>query len=166
MIERRSDAPFVIRPAGPADAARITRLIEELADYEKLRHACAASPDALGEQLFGAVPRAEVLLADVGGETVAFALFFFTFSTFACAPSLYLEDFFVRPEHRRRGIGGALLRRMARRAVDEGCRRMEWAVLDWNQPAIDFYRKLGAGPMDEWTTFRLTGDALARLASP
>lgn len=164
MNDHRQALDCVIRPARPEDVGCITSLVRELADYEKLRDICRVSADALNTHLFGPGPHAEVLLADSGAETVAFALYFHTFSTFECAPSLYLEDLFVRPAHRRCGIGCALLRRLAELALERGCRRMEWAVLDWNRPAIDFYARLGAEPLDEWTTFRLTGEALTRLA--
>lgn len=139
-------------------------MIRELAEYERLSHVCRAEPDRLEAQLFGASPRAEVALADWEGRPAGFALFFHTFSTFECAPSLYLEDLFVRPPFRRRGIGRALLRHLAALAVERGCRRMEWAVLDWNRSAIEFYFQLGAKAMDEWTVYRLDGEALERVA--
>jgi len=155
-----------IRPAGEGDVPVILALIRGLAEYEKARpEDLPVDEAALRESLFGAQPAAEVLLADVEGETAGFALFFHNFSTWQGRRGLYLEDLFVRPEMRGRGIGQALLRELARIAADRGCARMEWAVLDWNTPAIDFYASLGAVPMDEWTVFRLTAPAIARLAN-
>ena len=155
-----------IRPAGEDDVPVILALIRGLAEYEKARpEDLPVDEAALRESLFGAQPAAEVLLADVEGETAGFALFFHNFSTWQGRRGLYLEDLFVRPEMRGRGIGQALLRELARIAADRGCARMEWAVLDWNTPAIDFYASLGAVPMDEWTVFRLTAPAIARLAN-
>ena len=155
-----------IRPAGEGDVPVILALIRGLAEYEKARpEDLPVDEAALRESLFGAQPAAEVLLADVEGETAGFALFFHNFSTWQGRRGLYLEDLFVRPEMRGRGIGQALLRELARIATDRGCARMEWAVLDWNTPAIDFYASLGAVPMDEWTVFRLTAPAIARLAN-
>lgn len=131
-----------------------------------LRPAAAAdTPLILAQALFGARPAAEVVIAEVGGEPAGFALFFTSFSTFLGQPGLYLEDLFVRPAFRRRGIGEALLARLAQLAAERGGGRLEWSVLDWNQPAIDFYRRLGAEPMNDWTVFRLTGPALAQLAA-
>jgi len=164
MQEREKPPSPCIRPASPEDSGRIVEMIRELADYERLTHVCRAEPVRLAEHLCGASRHAEVVLADWEGSPAAFALFFHTFSTFECAPSLYLEDLFVRPPFRRRGIGRALLRHLAGLAVDRGCRRMEWAVLDWNQSAVDFYLELGARAMDEWTVFRLDGEALRRMA--
>ena len=152
-----------IRPARPADADLIVNPIQELAEYERLRSTCRANAETLKAHLFGAAPCAEVVLAEVDAKPAGFALFFPTFSTFECAPSLYLEDLFVRPAFRRLGIGKGLLEHLASLAVARGCRRMEWAVLDWNQPAIAFYQDLGARPMDEWTVFRLDGEALEAL---
>ena len=159
-----------IRPARAADAGLIVNLIQELAVYERLRSSCRADARTLKAHLFGAAPCAEVVLAEANGVDVdwapaGFALFFLTFSTFECAPSLYLEDLFVRPEFRRRGIGKGLLAHLASLALARGCRRMEWAVLDWNRPALDFYRDLGARPLDEWTVYRLDGEALEALGN-
>lgn len=154
-----------IRPALPADSATIHSLILELAEYERLTHAVQATADDLHRCLFGPRPYAEALIAEHDGQPVGFALFFHNFSTFRGSPGLYLEDLFVRPEHRGLGLGKALLTSLARIAVERGCARMEWAVLDWNQPAIGFYQSLGARPMDEWTIYRLDGDSLARLGS-
>lgn len=154
-----------IRAAEPADVADIHRLVLELADYEKLTHEVTGTPADLLRHLFDPQPFAHALMAHVDGEIAGFALYFPTYSTFLCRPGLYLEDLYVRLEFRRRGIGRALLVELARRAVAMGCGRLEWAVLDWNAPSIEFYKGLGARPQDEWTTFRLTGDALTRLAA-
>jgi GNAT superfamily N-acetyltransferase len=153
-----------IRPAMESDVPQILEMILALAEYEKLSHTVVASEDALRRSLFGSTPAAEVLLAFDGAECSGFALFFPNYSTFLARPGLYLEDLFVKPQARGRGIGRALLTALAAIARQRGYGRMEWSVLDWNDPAIGFYKKLGAMPMDEWTTFRLTGDALARLA--
>ena len=154
----------MIRSATPKDTKIIAQLIRSLADYEKLSHVVQLDENRLREHLFGPRPYAEVLLAEEAGEVVGFALFFHNYSTFLGMPGIYLEDLFVRPESRRHGHGKALLAALARLAIDRGCSRLEWAVLDWNTPAMDFYRSLGAVPMDDWTTYRLTGDALASLA--
>ena len=153
-----------IRAATPADAPVILELIRGLAEYEKLAHECVATEAALRETLFGARPQAEVLLAEEGALAQGFALFFHNYSTFLARRGLYLEDLFVRPEARGRGIGKALLTRLARVAVERGCGRLEWSVLDWNSDAIRFYRSLGAVPMEEWTVYRVTGSALEALA--
>ena len=154
-----------IRPATETDLPIILSLIGELAEYEREPNAVVATEAGLREVLFGAKPSAEVLLGLEEGEPVGFAAFFHNFSTWLGRPGLYLEDLFVRPEKRGKGYGRALLERLAQIAKDRGCGRMEWAVLDWIEPAIQFYRKLGAQPMDEWTVFRLTGDGIAKLAS-
>jgi len=159
-----SQAAATLRPAGPDDAATIVDLIRELAAYEKLEDQARATPDDIRRHLFGDHPAAEVVLAEVDGQTVGFALFFPTFSTFRGQPGLYLEDLFVRPEHRGRGIGKALLAHLAGLAVGRGCGRVEWAVLDWNGPSIRFYLSLGAVPMDDWTVYRLAEASLADLA--
>jgi GNAT superfamily N-acetyltransferase len=153
-----------IRDATAEDVAAIHGLIGELADYEKLRHEFVGPVDDLAAHLFGEPRFAHALVADVGGVVRGFALYFFNYSTFLCRPGIYLEDLYVQPAMRRRGIGLQLLTELARRAVARRCGRLEWAVLDWNAPSIAFYRQLGAKPMQEWTTFRLTGDALTRLA--
>jgi GNAT superfamily N-acetyltransferase len=156
--------PITIRPATREDVPRVLEFIRDLARYERLEHEVSASEDQLREALFGERRYAEVLFACSGGEPVGFALFFHNFSTFKGRPGIYLEDLFVRPQARGRGIGRLLLAHLARTALERGCARLEWAVLDWNAPSIAFYRSVGAVPMDEWTIFRLTGDALASLA--
>jgi GNAT superfamily N-acetyltransferase len=153
-----------IRPATARDVPTILAHIRGLAEYERLAHEVRATDEGLREALFGPVPGAEVLLAEVNGQPAGFALFFHNFSTFLGQRGLYLEDLFVRPEHRGHGIGRRLLAELAALAVSRRCGRLEWAVLDWNAPAIGFYTSLGAVPMDEWTTFRLTGDGLVALA--
>ena len=155
---------FQIRPATEADIPVILGLIRDLATYERAPDAVVATEVGLREVLFGAKPSAEVLLALENAEPVGFAVFFHNFSTWLGRPGLYLEDLFVRPEKRGKGYGRALLERLARIAQERGCGRMEWAVLDWNDPAIQFYRKLGAQPMDEWTVFRLTAEGIGKLA--
>jgi GNAT superfamily N-acetyltransferase len=154
----------MIRSATPEDIPTIARLIRALADYEKLSHEVLLDEAALRGHLFGERPHAEVLLAEEAGVVVGFALFFHNYSTFVGKPGIYLEDLFVEPAHRGRGHGKALLIELAQIAVRRGCGRLEWAALDWNEPAIGFYHSLGARAMDEWTTFRLTGEALHRLA--
>ncbi len=154
-----------IRPATVEDVALVARLIRELAEYERLADAAVASEADLREQLFGERPAAEVLVAEADGEPAGFALFFHTFSTFLGKRGLYLEDLFVRPAFRGLGLGRHLMAALARIAVQRGCGRFEWSVLDWNEPAIGFYRALGASGMDEWTVQRLQGEALRALAS-
>lgn len=156
---------LVIRPAAPDDAALVLRFVRELASYERLSHLVTATEESLREALFGARPGAEVALAFEAGAAVGFAVYFHTFSTFLGKPGLWLEDIFVLPEHRRKGYGRALLLHVARIAVARGCGRFEWTALDWNTPAWDFYRSVGAQPLEEWTIFRVTGDALAKLGS-
>lgn len=155
----------IVRAATTDDVSLIRSLIEGLADYERLRHECVATDDLLRASLFGPRPYAEVVIAEREGEPVGFALFFHNFSTFLARPGIYLEDLYVRPEHRGHGIGRALLRHLAQLAVERECGRLEWSVLDWNEDAIGFYRKLGARPQDEWTVYRVTGDALTQLAT-
>ena len=154
-----------IRPATDDDVPLIRQLIGELADYERLADAAVATDDSLREQLFGAQPAAEVLIGEVDGEAAGFALFFHNFSTFLGKRGLYLEDLFVRPAFRGSGLGRHLMASLARIAVQRDCGRFEWSVLDWNAPAIGFYRTLGAVGMDEWTVQRLEGEALHALAS-
>ena len=152
-------------PAAADDVALLLRLIRALAEYERMSDQVVATEADLHDALFGARPVAEAVIASVGAEPVGFALWFYNYSTFLGRPGLYLEDLFVLPDWRGRGIGRALLQHLARVAVERGCGRMEWSVLDWNEPAIGFYRRLGAQAMNEWTVYRLTGDALARLAA-
>ncbi|HAY08165.1 MAG TPA: GNAT family N-acetyltransferase [Hyphomonas sp.] len=154
-----------IRFADRSDTATILRFIRALAAYEKLEHECFADEEGLRTYLFGPRPYAEVLLIEEDGEAHGFALFFPNFSTFLAKPGIYLEDLFVDPAQRGKGYGKALLVKLAEIAVKRGCGRLEWSVLDWNQPSIDFYLSLGARPMDEWTIYRLDGDALSGLAS-
>jgi len=154
-----------IRPAVATDAPLIAALIHELADYERLADQCVATPAALAVSLFGAKPHAECVIAELGGAAVGFALFFHNYSTFLARPGLYLEDLFVRPAARGHGVGRALLAHLAALAVQRGCGRFEWSVLDWNAPAIAFYESLGAKAQSEWTIYRVTGDALTSLAA-
>ena len=153
----------MIRSALPGDTPAIFDLIRRLAEYERLLDACVLTPERLREHLFGPRPFAEALVAEEPEGVVGFSLFFHNYSTFVGRPGLYLEDLFVLPEHRGRGHGKALLREVARLAVERGCGRLEWSVLDWNEPSIGFYRSLGAVPLEDWTVFRLTGEALAEL---
>jgi len=161
---RRSLA-FRIRPATEADVPVILGFIRDLTAYEKLLPAVTATEDTLRASLFGARPAAEVVIACVGDDPAGFALFFQSFSTFVGRPGLYLEDLFVLPQWRGRGLGRRLLAHLARIAVERNYGRMEWSVLDWNEPALAVYRRVGATPMEEWTVQRLTGDALQALAS-
>lgn len=154
-----------IRPASAADVPLILTLIRDLAAYEKLEHEVVATEEQLRENLFGAQPQAEVLIAEWNGEAAGFALFFHNFSTFLGRRGLYLEDLFVREQHRGKGIGKALLIRLAGIAVERGCGRFEWAVLDWNTPAKEFYESLGASRVPEWEIYRVTGEALRVLAA-
>jgi GNAT superfamily N-acetyltransferase len=158
-------AQIEIAAATEADVPMILEMIRGLAEYEKLLHLVTADERQIRETLFGMRPAAEVLLAFQGSECVGFALFFPNYSTFLAKPGIYLEDLFVKPHARGQGAGAALLKELARIAKSRGCGRVEWSVLDWNEPSIAFYRKLGAVPQNEWTTFRLTGEALDRLAS-
>src|ERR1700745_599992 len=153
-----------IRTATPEDVPIILQLIHDLATYDRARAEVAAAEEQLNQVLFGPRPPAEVVLALEGNAPVGFAVFFHNFSTWLGRPGLYLEDLFVKPEERGKGYGRALLVHLAGIARDRGCGRMEWAVLDWNEPAIQFYRKLGAKPNDEWTVYRLTADGIAQLA--
>ena len=152
-----------IRSATAADVSDILGLIRELAEYERLLDQVVADEAGLHRALFGDRPYVEALVATVGAETVGFALFFHNFSTFLGKPGMYLEDLYVRPAFRGRGLGKALLTRVAQIAVDRDCGRMEWSVLDWNEPSIRFYESLGAKPLTDWTAYRLTGEALRGL---
>jgi GNAT superfamily N-acetyltransferase len=154
---------LAIRPATAADVPVIADLIRGLARYEKLDQDVTMTEALLAKNLFGPRPYAETLIAEDGGQPIAFALFFHNFSTFLARPGIYLEDLFVVPEQRGHGVGRALLRELARIAVERDCGRLEWSVLDWNQDAIGFYERLGATPNSEWTVYRLTGEALAEL---
>lgn len=154
-----------IRPARPDDLPLIARLIRALADYEKLLHEVRFDEAELGRHLFGTRPHAEVVIGEIGNEPKGFALFFHNFSTFEGKPGIYLEDLFVEPGARGHGLGKALLAHLAALAVERGCARLEWSVLDWNAPAIEFYTALGARMMDEWTVMRVDGAALDSLAA-
>ena len=153
-----------LRFAQADDTPVILKFIRGLAEYEKLSHECVATEDSLRGTLFGPQPYAEVLLIEEDGAAHGCALFFHNYSTFLAKPGIYLEDLFVDPAQRGKGYGKALLVKLAEIAVDRGCGRLEWSVLDWNQPSIDFYLSLGAKPMDEWTVYRVDGDALETLA--
>jgi GNAT superfamily N-acetyltransferase len=156
---------FTIRPATEKDAPVILSLIKGLAEYEKLSHEVFATEKLLRDTLFGAHPVAEVILGDFEGEPVSFALFFHNYSTFLGLPGIYLEDLFVKPEMRRKGFGKVMLAYVANLAKERQCGRLEWSVLDWNEPAWKFYKSIGAVPMDEWTVHRVTGDGISRLAA-
>lgn len=154
---------LTLRFARREDVALLLSFIRELAVYEKLEHEVVATESALETSLFGSRPAAEALVATLDGVEVGFAIFFHNFSTFLGKPGLYLEDLFVRPQARGRGVGLAVMQALARLAIERGCGRFEWWVLDWNEPALEFYRRLGAQPMKEWTVQRLTGSALVDL---
>jgi GNAT superfamily N-acetyltransferase len=164
--------PSALRPATPADVPFILALIRELAEYEREPNAVVATEALLHRHLFGEgvevagrrTPINECLLAELDGVPQGFAFFFMNFSTWTGRPGVYLEDLFVRPAARGKGLGLALMKRLARIALDRGCSRLQWSVLDWNEPAINFYKRLGAEPVNEWTVWRLTGEALERLA--
>ncbi len=157
-------AGLAIRPAQRADLDLIFAFIRELAEYEQMLDQVNATPGDIERALFGPDPRTFCDIAEWDGEAAGFALWFYNFSTFRGRHGIYLEDLFVRPALRNKGVGKALLANLAKRAVTEGCARVEWWVLDWNDPSIKFYESLGAIPMEEWTVFRLTGEALKRLA--
>jgi GNAT superfamily N-acetyltransferase len=156
---------LLLREATEADVPLVLKFIRDLAEYEKLSHTVVATEEAVRSTLFGPKPYAEVILAEWKGAPAGFALFFHNYSTFLAKPGLYLEDLFVEPQLRGNGIGKALLRRLAQIAVERDCGRMEWAVLDWNEPSIAFYKSLGAVPMSDWIINRLTGDTLKALAA-
>ena len=155
---------FRIDPARPDDVDAIVALVRELAEFERLLHEVRVQPDELREHLFGPRPYCDAALVRVGEEVAGFALWFHNYSTFMGRPGVYLEDLYVRPAYRGHGLGEALLRHVAGIAVARGRGRFEWSVLDWNQRAIGFYRSMGAVPMDEWTVYRVSGDALLQLA--
>ena len=159
-----SDPRLKIQPAEKKDVRLILSFIRELAEYERLAHEVVATEEILNETLFGGRPSAEVVFALYDGQPVGYALFFHSFSTFLGRPGIYLEDLYVRPAVRGKGIGKALLLHLAQLAVERKCGRLEWAVLNWNEPSIGFYKNLGARPMDEWTVYRLAGGALKRLS--
>jgi GNAT superfamily N-acetyltransferase len=160
------DALPRLRPARPDDAPALVGLIRELAEFERLLHLVEVTPAQLAQHLFGARPAAEAVVAEHDGALVGFALFFTNFSTFLGRPGLYLEDLYVQPAHRGRGLGRALLSHLGALAHARGCGRFEWSVLDWNEDAIRFYRQMGASVLPDWRICRLTGDALARFADP
>ena len=157
-------ATHTLRPATPADVPDLLRLIHELAIYEKLEHMAVGTPEAMHESLFGKRPACEAVMLEVGGRSVGFALYFFTFSTFLCKPGLYLEDLFVEPAHRGTGYGKALLKHLARICVERGYGRFEWRVLDWNEPSIRFYESLGAKILPEWELVRMVEPEFRALA--
>ena len=153
-----------IRKATAEDASTVLNFIKGLAEYEKLFSEVTATEEQLRKTLFAGNPKAECLLGFADGKPVAFAIYFYNYSTFLAKYGLYLEDLFVLPEERGKGYGTAMLKHLARIAVEQDCGRFEWSVLDWNEPAIKFYKNLGAKPLEDWTTFRLTGEALKKLA--
>ena len=155
---------FILRKATSKDCPLILSFIKELAEYEKLLHEVIASVDILEESLFGEMAYAQAVIGEYQGTAIGYALFFHNFSTFTGRPGIYLEDLYVKPHMRGKGFGKCLLAYLAKLAVDKGCTRVEWSVLDWNEPSIQFYRSIGAAPMDEWTVQRLDGDALASFA--
>ena len=156
---------MTIRPATPDDVPLITSMVRELAEYEKLADQAVATEADFARELFGPSPKAHALIVEHEGQPAGFALYFYNFSTFLAKPGIYLEDVYIQPQHRGHGYGKAMLLHLARLAHQQGCGRFEWSVLDWNQPSIDFYKSLGAVPMDGWTIFRLTGEALETLAT-
>ena len=157
---------FSLRAAELGDVSAIVQLIRDLAEFEQLSHLVQVTPEKLRPQLFGEKPAAEAIVAERGGEVVAFALYFTNFSTFLAQPGLYLEDLYVKPEHRGHGIGKALLKRMAALAVERDCGRFEWSVLDWNTNAITVYERMGAALLPDWRICRVTGDELRAMAKP
>jgi len=154
----------MIRAATPFDVPSILGLIQELAEYEKLRDSCISTESLVHEALFGVKPSAESVVAELNGEVIGFALYFTNFSTFLGRPGMYLEDVYVKPVHRNRGIGRQILKTLASICLERGYGRFEWSVLDWNEPSINFYKSLGAVAMDEWTVYRLSGEALRSFA--
>jgi GNAT superfamily N-acetyltransferase len=158
--------PATIRAATPADVGAVHALMYELAEFEKLTHLFTGTPEGLTEALFGTRPAAEALVAEDAGRIVGYALFFHNYSTFLGRRGLYLEDLYVQPSQRGTGLGTAMLRALAAIAVERQCGRFEWTVLDWNQPAISFYEKMGATVLPEWRVVRVAGEALERLATP
>jgi GNAT superfamily N-acetyltransferase len=163
LMDFRMSSSAQIRSAHPSDLNGIVALIQALADYEKLSDQVTGDPEKLGLHLFGDRPFASALVAEVDQVLVGYALYFFNYSTFKMQPGLYLEDLFVLPDYRRSGVGSALIKAVAQEAVAQGCVRYEWQVLDWNQPAIEFYQKMGAEVLPDWRVCRVTGEALQRL---
>lgn len=159
-----SDQKIRIRKAERSDVPLILHFIQSLAEYERLRDSCVATEERIERTLFSDRPSAEVIIAELDGNPAGFALFFHNYSTFLAQRGIYLEDLFVDPDARGEGVGFALLSELARIAIERDCGRLEWAVLDWNQLAIDFYKRIGAAPLDDWTVFRLTGSSLESLA--
>lgn len=159
------NSELTLRPATPDDVTVLFDLIQALAEYEKLSHAVTGSAEALHEHLFSTNPYVEAIIAEVQGKAVGFALFFHNYSTFLTQPGIYLEDLFVLPEYRRKGIGKAVIKYLAKLAVERGCGRLEWSVLDWNEPAIAFYRRMGASILPDWRICRVTGEAIAAIAT-
>ncbi len=158
--------PMTIRPAHPDDAELIFALVKELAEYERAPDEVTGNSSMLREALFGADPQCEVLIAELGGQPAGFALIYSTFSTWECRPGIWIEDLYVRKEHRGAGVGGALLARVAAIALERGCARLEWAALRWNTPALEFYERLTAKQLDEWVMFRLDSVQLQHVAAP
>ncbi|MDJ0555697.1 MAG: GNAT family N-acetyltransferase [Microcoleaceae cyanobacterium MO_207.B10] len=154
-----------LRPATSADVAVLFELIKALAEYEKLSHAVTGNAASLEAHLFGDIPYAEAIIAEVASQPVGFSLFFHNYSTFLTQPGIYIEDLFVLPEYRGQGIGKKLVTYVAQLAISRNCGRLEWSVLDWNEPAIGFYKRIGASILDEWRICRVTGDSLSSLAS-
>ena len=154
----------ILRDAIAIDAPNIATFVRELAEFEQLADQCKATPDSIAATLFAPNPKAFAIMAEVDGEAVGFALYFYNYSTFLAQPGIYIEDAYVREAYRSHGIGALMFRHLARKALDEGCGRLEWWVLNWNQRAIDFYRRIGAVAMDEWTVQRVEGAALKALA--
>jgi GNAT superfamily N-acetyltransferase len=164
MTAEQTVSTFAIRPATPADVAHIMSMIRELAVFEKLEHMVVATEALLHEGLFGTKPSCEAIIGEADGEVVTFALFFHNFSTFLTKKGLYLEDLYVRQAHRGKGFGNRMLKHLARIAVERECGRFEWSVLDWNMPAINFYKSMGAEILPDWRVCRVTGEALTSLA--
>ncbi len=164
IVGRQAFEKPEIRSAKPGDEVLVLSFIRGLAEYERLLHEVEATEGAVAAALFGPIPRVFCEIAELDGKPAGFALWFYNFSTFLAKHGIYLEDLYVRPEFRARGVGKALLVHLAKRAVREGCGRFEWSVLDWNEPSIRFYKSLGAQPLHDWTVFRITGEALQRLA--
>jgi GNAT superfamily N-acetyltransferase len=158
------ESSIIIRPATPHDVPAILGFIHELAAYEELLHEVEATSEQLQQHLFGPQPKAHALMAELNGSRVGYALYFYNFSTFLGRPGIHLEDLYVQPAFRGQGLGKGMLIHLAKVAIAEGCGRLEWNVLNWNEPSIKFYKKLGAESMDDWTTMRVTGESLQQLA--